>query len=220
MCNYEMEMDLILNGTILKPCDFETEDVVERKGTRKPTDRNIRRKATAKAKARHKRNLLTVYGYESINRGENGKTTAQSNEEWKSSLVATKENGKSSMLSMYKRMDRRGNRQKGKVECRDYDFDMDEFSLEDIYKDEMEKEFFPEKADGTIDIDEYIYWDIDHYDCEDDSDDDCCNWCSCSMIEEAEKDFAFLNKEIAIYNRFISEFNLEYAFKSWRKANE
>lgn len=36
--NYEMEIDLILNGTRLKPCDFETEEVVERKGTRnRPT---------------------------------------------------------------------------------------------------------------------------------------------------------------------------------------
>lgn len=53
MCNYEMEMDLILNGTRLKPCDFETEEVAERKGTRKLTNRGQRRKATAKAK-RHK----------------------------------------------------------------------------------------------------------------------------------------------------------------------
>ena len=53
MCNYEMEMDLILRGTVLKPCDFETKEVVERKGTRKLTNRGQRRKATAKAK-RHK----------------------------------------------------------------------------------------------------------------------------------------------------------------------
>lgn len=52
MCNYEMEKNLLLNGVTLKPCDFETEEVVERKGTRKLTNRGQRRKATAKANRR------------------------------------------------------------------------------------------------------------------------------------------------------------------------
>lgn len=52
MCNYEIEKDLLINGVALKACDFETEEVVERKGTRKPANRGQRRKATAKAKRR------------------------------------------------------------------------------------------------------------------------------------------------------------------------
>lgn len=59
MCNYEMEKDLLINGVTLKACDFETEDVVERKGTRKPVNRGQRRKATAKAK-RHKSEIANL----------------------------------------------------------------------------------------------------------------------------------------------------------------
>ena len=59
MCNYEMEKDLLLNGVTLKACDFEEKDVATKKGTRKPTDRNIRRKATAKAK-RHKTEIADL----------------------------------------------------------------------------------------------------------------------------------------------------------------
>lgn len=59
MCNYEIEKDLLINGVALKACDFETEDVVEREGTRKPTNRASRRKATAKAK-RHKTEIANL----------------------------------------------------------------------------------------------------------------------------------------------------------------
>lgn len=59
MCNYEIEKDLLINGVVIKACDFETEDVVEREGTRKPTNRASRRKATAKAK-RHKSEIADL----------------------------------------------------------------------------------------------------------------------------------------------------------------
>lgn len=52
MCNYEMEKDLLINGVILKACDFEEEDTATRKGTRKPTTKRTRHVATVKANRR------------------------------------------------------------------------------------------------------------------------------------------------------------------------
>lgn len=195
-CNYETERDLLINGVTLKACDFETEDVVERKGTRKPTNRASRRKATARAKAKRKRNMITVYGYDPIIRGENGKTFATSDEEFESSIVATKKSGKSAMTAMYKKMDRRKLRHNGKMECNNYipeDFDdLDDFDDEEIY------EYFPKLDDYYDDSDFDNYYDEEEL-----------------MAEE----ISCLKREINLYKDFIGEFGLNKLYETWLAQN-
>lgn len=196
MCNYEIEKDLLINGVTLKPCDFETEEVVERKGTRKPVNRGQRRKTTARAKAKHKKNLLTVYGYDAILRGENGKTFATSDEEFKSSIVATKKNGKSSMLSMYKRQDRRKLRHNGKAECNNY---IPETDFEDFENDEW-----------VNDWDENDEWVNDWYD---------NDWDYYYDNEVMAEEISCLKREINLYKDFIGEFGLNKLYETWLAQN-
>ena len=190
MCNYEIEKDLLINGVALKACDFEVEDVVEREGSRKPANRASRRKATARAKAKHKKNLLTVYGYDAILRGENGKTFATSDEEFESSIVATKKNGKSPMFSMYKRQDRRKLRHNGKAECNNYipetDFEDDDFENDEWVND----------------------WD----------DNDWCGYYYDNEELMAEE-ISCLKKEINLYRDFIGEFGLNKLYETWLAQN-
>lgn len=91
------------------------------KGIRRPGDNTRRYMATRRVNTSRIKMVKTVGGcYNTINRGENGKTSAQNEDEWKSTIVATKKNDKSFVAAMDKKMDRRKSRHEGKTDCRTY----------------------------------------------------------------------------------------------------
>lgn len=128
----EMEICFFLaNENDFKPEKFEIPDKELQfefpgeecilKGIRRPGDNTRRYMETRRVNASRIKMAKTVGGcYNTINRGENGKTFAQNDDEWKSTIVATKKNDKSSMAAMYKKMDRCKIRHQGKAECREY----------------------------------------------------------------------------------------------------
>lgn len=145
-------------------------------GTHKPGDRATRRKATAHAGKRREKMMWYAWSYEPINRGRNGKYNHFDADEFESSVVATKKKSKSKAKTFFDRVDRRKSRHNGKAECRE----IPEYIADDA--EEENREFYPEKADGTVDVDfclrhNWLYADLDDgiYGAEYDDDDDWDN---------------------------------------------
>lgn len=179
-------------------------------GTRKPGDRATRRKATAHAGKRHEEMMWYAWSYEPINRGRNGKYNHFDADEFESSVVATKKKSKSEAATFFNRVDRRKSRHEGKAECGRYTPEMD------FEEDDLELcEIFPEKADGTIDLDAYLAEDI--YD-------DWDDWNDSYWELEDEEDLVYeeisqLKREINTYKDFIGEFNLGKLYQTWLAQN-
>ena len=236
--NKDDELDLIVNVQLMPEWEargFITKDVEAFRdkmneadlpgesavlGTRKPADRATRRKATARAKNRQIEKLKTVYSYESINRGEDGKTHRFNGvEEWMDTIVAAKKKSKSEARKLFDRVDRRKTRHEGRAECRNPEM-FDDF---DDFEDEEICEIFPEKADGTIDVNAYL--------AEDDYDEDyeleCIDYDETESYEEylerensrLTKEDSRLKREINIYKDFLGEFNLGKLYQTWLAAN-
>lgn len=180
-------------------------------GTRKPGDRKSRQKATKKTEARHKEMMDYCWSYEPILRGKNGEHIARklSYEEYKEFTVATKKKSKREANTYWNRIDRRKSRHEGKAGCRE---------IPDIFVDDAEeenREFFPEKADGTIDLDAYLAEDI--YD-------DWDDWNDSYWELEDEEDLVYeeisqLKREISTYKDFLGEFNLNKLYQTWLAQN-
>lgn len=199
-------------------------------GTRKPGDRATRRKATAHAGKRHEEMMEYAWAYEPIFRGENGKYNHLDPDKWESSIVATKKKSKSEAATFFNRVDRRKSRHEGKAECGRYTLETDF----DDFEDEELLEIFPEKADGTIDLDAYLA--EEEYD-EDDYEPDYMSreWCEMECIDYPEDDYdeddeeeeialtyaenSRLKREIATYRDFIGEFNLNKLYETWLAQN-
>ena len=201
-------------------------------GTRKPGDRKSRQKATKKTEARHKEMMDYCWSYEPILRGKNGEHIARklSYEEYKEFTVATKKKSKREANTYWDRIDRRKTRHEGKAECGRYapETDFDDFEDDEI------SEIFPEKADGTIDLDAYLA--EEEYD-EDDYEPDYMSreWCEMECIDYPEDDYdeddeeeevaltyaenSRLKREINLYKDFLGEFNLNKLYQTWLAQN-
>ena len=191
--------DLLLDGINQ---EFPGDECVL-KGVKRPNDNTSRYMRTKLAKSRHMNNVHRGKSVP-IYRGENGEYTynGQDADEFEKTIVATKECPKSE--SGYKRMDRRKLRHDGRAECREIPETPEEIK-------EEEREFFPEKEDGTVDVDfclrhNWMFRDLDdgiyghEYDDDDDWDDDDYDddyepeymsreWCEMECIDYPEDDY-------------------------------
>lgn len=194
-------------------------------GTRKPGDRAIRRKATARAKNRQIEKLKTVYSYESINRGEDGRTHRFNGvEEWLDTIVAAKKKSKSEAREFFNRVDRRKARHNGRAECRE---------IPDVFMDDAEeekREFYPERADGTVDVDfclrhNWMFRDLDdgiygyEYDGDDDEEMESYEEYLEGENSRLTRENSRLKREISTYKDFIGEFNLNRLYEVWLAQN-
>lgn len=178
-------------------------------GTRKPGNRKDRKRAEELAEKRHEEMMRYSWSYEPINRAKNGKYNHLNLDEFRSSVVATKKKSKSEAQTFFNRIDRRKSRHNGKAECRE----IPEYIADDT--EEENREFYPEKADGTIDLDAYLAEDI--YD-------DWDDWNDSYWELEDEEDLVYeeisqLKREINTYKDFIGEFNLGKLYQTWLAQN-
>lgn len=199
--------DLLLDGITE---EFPGEECVI-KGLRRPNDNTLRHLRDRRAKNRHMREMKTVGGYDSICRGKNGKTHFDNSDEWEAAIVATKEKHEPYDPGYWRRVDRRKSRRNGKAECGRYTPEM----FGDDFEDEELREIFPEKADGTIDLDAYLAeeeysewddWNDSYWELEDEED----------LVDE---EISRLTREINIYKDFIGEFNLNRLYEVWLAQN-
>lgn len=211
-------------------------------GTRKPGNRKDRQRAEELVNKRREKMMWYAWSYEPINRGRNGKYNHFDADEFESSVVATKKKSKSEAATFFNRVDRRKSRHNGKAECRE----IPEYIADDA--EEENREFYPEKADGTVDVDfclrhNWLYADLDDgiYGAEYDEDDDyepeymSREWCEMECIDYPEDDYdeddeeeevaltyaenSRLKREINLYKDFLGEFNLNKLYQTWLTQN-
>lgn len=220
MCRYKMNQgvpkeeekeptvdDLLLDGISE---EFPGEECVI-KGLRRPNDNTLRHLRDSRAKSRHKEMMWYAWSYEPINRAENGKYNHLNLDEFRSSVVATKKKSKSEAATFFNRVNRRKSRHEGKAECGRYTPEM----FSDDFEDEELCEIFPEKADGTIDLDAYLaeeeYEDFEEFE----SYEEYLEGENSQLTRENSR----LKREINLYKDFIGEFNLGKLHQTWLAAN-
>lgn len=191
-------------------------------GTRKPADRKSRQRAAGLADTRHKEMMEYAWSYEPIFRGENGKYNHLDPDKWESSIVATKKKSKSVTATYFHRMDRRKLRHDGRAECREIPEMPEEIK-------EEEREFFPENADGTIDINAWIIAEERNNNAKFDAflaenkkarEAEILEAGDFLIIDSPEKELiARLQKQNNIYRDFIEEFNLNKLYETWLAQN-
>ena len=208
------------------------------KGIRRPGDNTVRYLNTRKANARAVDGAKSIGTHVTINRGENGNTRPKSNDEWLKTTVAAKKKPKPGCGNYFKKLDRRKTRHEGKVECFKY-------TPVFITETEPEETHFPEREDGTIDVDAYIKANADNEPMP-------LGW---SRLEDPKQEIADikvdfsevvkqaaalsaeidkmveslrpiqadeisrLKREINLYRDFIGEFNLNKLYQTWLANN-
>lgn len=193
-------------------------------GTRKPGNRKDRKRAEKLTEKRHEEMMRYSWSYEPINRAENGKYNHLDLDEFRSSVVATKKRSKSEAQTFFNRVDRRKARHNGRAECRE---------IQDVFMDDAEeekREFYPERVDGTVDIDfclrhNWMFRDLDdgiygyEYDGDDDEEMESYEEYLEGENSRLTRENSRFKREINLYKDFIGEFNLNKLYQTWLAQN-